>query len=131
MLSERFYKLLNAILSVGLAVGASPLRFNTKTLQISCDSTCSAMKRLRINSNLQITWATLAFCLVIKQYVYGTFESYYVTLVHWIGGAVMMSIPFIIRWYSKDYCQAVNGMITYFRYLHRKLCFELYVHIPN
>lgn len=132
MFSKRFYVLLDIVTKCASLVGACPLKFDSKSQLVFIPKDSKSIQRMKTTFAGLVIWMLLAFHNVFNDYRHQNFSKFIITLVFWIAGITMTATFAIFRFYPHDYCKAINGMLTYFRFIQSKvkaywmfLCFNI------
>lgn len=120
MLSNKILQILKVLTRLGVRYGAFCFSYDDKTKCFKAPASPETLTNFKINHNLCVLWFCASILLLFKYYNFQDYESFYVNLVFWLGGATMLACVSISRWYRGQLLVASNGSLIYFQKFQSK-----------
>lgn len=121
MFSDRLYKMIFQICTLGREFGSFPIEFDTKLGRISILKEYKLNCRVTRNKYLSLIWVAAAFKITTNEFLHGQFNLFLVKFFFTLSSCCICVVCSIIYACLNDVLIFLNGFLVCFRNIHSKL----------
>ncbi len=126
MFSDRLYRMISMIFTMGCKLGSLEIEFDAKRLLVFQTKNHETIQTVKRNQLLVLFWIVIAVGSIVKDYIiYGTITTILIKFMVTIILIIVGLLYSIIHYFRGDFILFFNCTLTFYRYVHGKLYLTL------